>query len=443
MPPSFRPSLRRRNVGRWLYLLTLTAAAHTACTPIIPAPNPPLANDEEAVRLAAEQLAAALEPGPPYMYRETSFHTGQARTGESLHTELERVWTFSGVNVGIHSASKSSPIADEQRVYVGADSGHLYALDKFTGELLWQWTARPSGNGIHATPAVDESRVYIANYSGWLSALDKITGELVWETDLGDSIGASPVIVGDRIYAGVETRQPNGYLAIVDRAGGAQLRTSARFGDHTHCTPTVDPQLGRVYLGSNHGQFHCLDADDARELWRFTVRGAALDFPDSLSRPSIHGQIKSTAALVEQRVLFTSWDDRLYCLDAGNGAELWSFLAGSRCMSSPAVDPVQRRVYFGSHDARIYAIDFDTGEHVWDFVAAARVYSSPVIVPRTDGAGNVIVIGSSDAHAYMLDGDTGESLWQARLDGAITSVPLVSDHRLYIATDGGDLVCWE
>jgi len=442
-PSGLRRPRRRFILGRWLALLVLTAAGHTACTPVWPVDEPPLSSDAEAVQAAVEQLTAAREPGVPYMYRETGFHSGQARKGESLRTDLERVWTFSGVNVGIHTASKSSPVADEERVYVGADSGHLYTLDKVTGELLWQWEARPSQNGIHATPAVDETHVYIGNYAGWLSALNKTTGEFVWETDLGDSIGASPVIVGDRIYAGVETRQPNGYLSIVDRASGRHLRDSARLGDHTHCTPTVDPELGRVYLGSNRGQFHCLDADDASELWRFTVRGAELDLIGSSSRPSIHGQIKSTAALVEQRVLFTSWDDRLYCLDAGNGEELWSFKTGRCCMSSPAVDPVQRRVYVGSHDARVYAVDFDTGEQVWAFVAGARVYSSPVIVPRTDGEGNLVVIGSCDESVYMLDGDTGDAVWQAQLDGAITSVPLVSDQRLYVSTDGGDLVCWE
>ncbi len=415
--------------------VAIAMSAGTYCVPGLLPTGKPTAGDGQAVQDAAAALAVARSPGPPYMYRETSFHTGLARLGESLSPQPGHLWTFAGVNVGIHSASKSSPVADDQRVYVGADSGHLYALDKLTGDLHWQWAAHASTNGIHATPADDEHRGYIAEYAGTLTALDKTTGDVVWESRLGDSIGASPVIVGDRIYVGVETRQPNGFLAIVDRQTGMELATSTRFGDHTHCTPTVDAQAQRVYIGSNHGDFLCLDADRGRMIWQFTVPEA---------EPPLFGrEIKSTAALVEQRALFTAWDGRLHCLDAGNGAELWSFATGMRSMSSPAVDPAQRRVYFGSHDHYVYAVDLDTGEERWRFETGARVYSSPVIVPRADGLGNLVAIGSYDAHVYLLDGETGASVWQTAVRGAVTSVPLISDGRLYVSTNGGDLVCWE
>lgn len=427
--------------------MTLAAVAPlllwTACVPAPPSSNPPLSGDEDAIRQAAEQLDAARRAGLPAMYRGTSFHTGQVRIGESLPTSLRQRWSRDDINIGVHTASKSSPVAEGDALFVGADSGVLYAIDARDGATLWQWPSHPSTNGIHATPAVDESRVYIGDYAGWLTALDRFTGEVVWESKLGGSIGASPVVVGDEIYVGVETPRPDGFLAVVDRNSGALLRDSQRFGDHTHCTPTIDPLLGRVYIGSNHGNFHCIEARTMQELWRFSSEGAPDTLPLVTPAGEFHGQIKSTAALVEQRVLFTSWDNRLYCLDAGDGAELWSFASASRSMSSPAVDPERRRVYFGSHDSTVYAVDFDTGGELWRFRTGARVYSSPVIVPRADGQGNVVVIGSYDAGVYMLDEDDGKALWQARMSGAVTSVPLVHGGRLFVSSDGGDLVCWE
>lgn len=427
--------------------MTLAAVAPlllwTACVPAPPSSNPSLSGDEDAIRQAAEQLDAARRAGLPAIYRGTSFHTGQVRIGESLPTSLRQRWSRDDINIGVHTASKSSPIAEGDALFVGADSGVLYAIDARDGATLWQWSSHPSTNGIHATPAVDESRVYIGDYAGWLTALDRFTGEVVWESKLGGSIGASPVVVGDEIYVGVETPRPDGFLAVVDRNSGALLRDSQRFGDHTHCTPTIDPLLGRVYIGSNHGNFHCIEAWTMQELWRFSSEGAPDTLPLGTPAGDFHGQIKSTAALVEQRVLFTSWDNRLYCVDAGDGAELWSFASASRSMSSPAVDPERRRVYFGSHDSTVYAVDFDTGGELWRFRTGARVYSSPVIVPRADGQGNVVVIGSYDAGVYMLDEDDGKALWQARMSGAVTSVPLVHGGRLFVSSDCGDLVCWE
>jgi outer membrane protein assembly factor BamB len=414
-----------------------------ACVPAPPLSNPPLSGDEDAIRQAAEQLDAARRASLPAMYRGTSFHTGQVRIGESLPISLRQRWRREDINIGVHTASKSSPVADGDALFVGADSGVLYAIDARDGATLWEWPSHPSTNGIHATPAVDDSRVYIGDYAGWLTALDRFTGAVLWETKLGGSIGSSPVIVGDEIYVGVETPRPDGFLAVVDRESGARLRESQRFGDHTHCTPTIDPLLGRAYIGSNHGNMLCLDALNMQELWRFSSENAPDTLPFGTPAGEFHGQIKSTAALVEQRVVFTSWDNNLYCLDAGDGSMLWSFASGSRSMSSPAVDPERRRIYFGSHDTHVYSVDFDTGGELWRYRTGARVYSSPVVVPRTDGQGNVIVVGSYDAGVYLLDEEDGAALWQARMSGPVTSVPLVHGGRLFVSSDGGDLVCWE
>jgi outer membrane protein assembly factor BamB len=173
------------------------------------------------------------------------------------------------------------------------------------------------------------------------------------------------------------------------------------------------------------------------------MEGSAEALPPGQSPTNYHGQIKSTAALAFQRVFITSWDHRLYCFDAGDGTTLWSFKTGHVAMSSPSVDPVARKVYFGSHDHNVYALDIDSGRELWRFETLAQVYGSPTIVPRSDGNGNVIIIGSTDQRIYMLNEITGRAEWQELLDGKVTSVPLVSDGRLYVSTDGGDLVCWE
>lgn len=376
------------------------------------------------------------------MYRGTPQHTGEAAPGESLRIPPEPLWEAGPINVGIHTASKSSPVADESQLYVGADDERLYAFDKVTGEHRWTWHSRPCRNGIHATPAVDEQHVYIADYAGWLSAVDKLTGELVWETQLGDTIGASPVLVGDRIYIGVETNAPGGYLAAVDRATGAVRFVGEDLGDHTHATPTLDPDGRVVFLGSNRGLFHALAAETGAEVWRFAPRGALDPWPPAGERPAFHAQIKSTAAFAGDAVLFTSWDHHLYCLDAATGEERWRFETGERVMSSPTVDRAGGTVYVGSHDDHVYAVDLATGRRRWARRTGGSVYSSGVLVPRRDG-GAVLVIGSADAHVYALDAATGAVAWQAAVDGAVTGVPLVADGRLYVSTNGGDLLCWE
>jgi hypothetical protein len=54
-----------------------------------------------------------------------------------------------------------------------------------------------------------------------------------------------------------------------------------------------------------------------------------------------------------------------------------------------------------------------------------------------------LVNGSSDATVSALAVDTDAAAWQARVDGPVTGGPLVDEGRLYVSTDGGDLICWE
>lgn len=446
LPPARRPALptrsrafRRRLVGPVLALAWSLGVWSGGCEGESAGPAVGAAC---IARESADGVGAAVA-----MYRGTAEHTGVAAAGERLRVPPQRLWTVGPINVGIHSASKSSPVADATQLYIGADDERLYAFDKRTGEHRWTWYSRPCKNGIHATPAVDDVRVYIGDYAGWLSAIDKRSGALAWETRLGDSIGASPVVVGDRIYVGVETRVPDGYLVAVDRQTGEEVLRTAPFGDHTHATPSFDGSgdgpACTAFLGSNRGLFHAFDAATGEERWRFAPRGALEPWPALAERPAFHAQIKSTAAVVDGRVLFTSWDWRLYCLDAATGAEAWSYETGARSMSSPTVDVASGRVFFGSHDQRVHAVDLRTGAPLWTFETGDRVYSSGVLVDRKDGAGQVFVIGSSDGHVYALDTDTGAVAWDARLGGPLTSVPLVDGGRLYLSTDGGDLSCWE
>lgn len=391
------------------------------------------------VLLVATGVAA---PGI-YQYRGDPRHTGMAPEGESLRLPVVRAWSYERVNVGIHTASKSSPVSDGESLLVGADNERFYALDLVTGKLRWRWESRPCKHGIHATAAGDATRVYVPDYGGYLTALDRRTGEPAWEVKLGGSIGASPTILGDRIYLGVETRDPDGFLAVVDRATGRLLFEGPRMGDHTHATPTIDPVNLRVYMGSNLGFFHCYDGTTGEELWRFRCDGALDTLPRVKKPPKVHGQIKSTAALVGERVLFTSWDRHVYCLDARTGARRWRHRTGGLAMSSPSVDVEAGRVYVGSHDGEVRALDLETGDVVWKFDTGKRVIASPLVVPLEGRDGKAVVVGSHSARLYLLDDATGEPLQILRPGSAVSGVALVHGRRLYVSTNGGKVLAWD
>ena len=331
------------------------------------------------------------------------------------------------VNVGIHSAAKASPIVENGVIYVGADSGTFYAINESDMSVKWTFQVRKSAaEGIHSTAAIDETRVYVGDYAGWFYALNKQTGRLEWQAELGESIGGSPVIWGDNICVGVEVTDPDGYLTCVKRATGEAVLQSPRFGEHTHSTPTIDTESGHIFIGANSYYFYCIDSEDGKILW--TVR--------------TKGEIKSTPALFDGYVLFTSWDTFLWKVDAKTGAVVWKFETGDLSMSSPAVDTETRTVYFGSHDKNLYAVDFDSGKVKWAFETEGRVISSPTIVSRA-GGGKMVLVGSSDKKLYAINAETGKLIWAYTTQGQVSSVPTVQNGKIYVSGDDGWLYVFQ
>ena len=44
--------------------------------------------------------------------------------------------------------------------------------------------------------------IYVASMSGLLTAIEKDTGDIVWQINIGAPLGSAPVLVGGRIYVG-------------------------------------------------------------------------------------------------------------------------------------------------------------------------------------------------------------------------------------------------
>ena len=358
------------------------------------------------------------------MYRHTITHTGLAPDDCTIDQGLTLNWRTKRLNKREYTASKSSPAVDQEKIYIGLDTGHLIAIDRMTGETIWWFKTRPSRNGIHGSPALDPESdiVYIGAYDGWLYAVNKNFGTLVWETKLGDYIGSSPLLFNGTVFIGVEMKAPAGYLVGMNAGNGVEVFWSEMFQSHPHSTPTVDPETGSILIGSNDSFFYCYWIGNKSERWRFKTGG----------------DIKSTAAVAEGISYITSFDSKLYAVDITTGQVKWEYDSDQPSMSSPTLDVSGRRVYFGTHGGTIYAIDMDTGVFLWSFETEGRVMSSPTLVEST----KTIVIGSDDRFVFLLDSETGEEKQRIELISGLSGVPVTVGNQLYVFDNLGYLYAY-
>jgi len=363
-------------------------------------------------------------------YRLEPRHQGISPPGTRLGPDLAVAWKSASLGIGDYTASKSSPAVDVDMVFVGADDGQLFALDRTDGSVIWSYQTHrywvESENeasehyGIHGSPAFDDCCVYIGDYSGYLYAVYKDNGSLKWEKRLGGSIGASPVLFDERIFIAVEYPNPDGKVFILDASDGSKLYSTPFLGHHPHGSVSIDAEREYFFVGANNGLFYCFDFANNKEVWRFQAGG----------------EIKSTAAIDAAAVYFTSWDYQLHAIWIDTGVERFSYKTQGSSMSSPSI--YRGAIVFGSDDHYVYSIDTQSGHLRWKYQTEGIVLSSATIVQDSE----VIIVGSRDENVYTLTLDEGDVLWSADLDAQVSSVPVAVEDAFYVNDDSGTVWCF-
>jgi polyvinyl alcohol dehydrogenase (cytochrome) len=227
---------------------------------------------------------------------------------------LELKWAF-GLPGG--GSSLSQPTVAAGRVFVGSDNAAVYSLDAETGCAYWSFQATAPGRFAPIVAPIvgregSEYAVYFVTRPGRAYALDARDGTLIWQRQLEGmvAVSGSAAYHDGRLYVpitGTETlsgADPNyeccrsrGGVAALDANGGdlvwqvdslpeplerlgvnaAGTQLWGPAGAGVWNTPTIDPERGRIYIGTgnNYGPIAsstsdsilALDMDDGRIVW--------------------------------------------------------------------------------------------------------------------------------------------------------------------------------
>jgi alcohol dehydrogenase (cytochrome c) len=172
-----------------------------------------------------------------------------------------------------------TPIVVQGIMYVTGPN-ECYALDAGTGRQLWHFQ-RPrtqglvgnAAGGINRGAAVAGDRLFMVTDHAHLLALNRFTGELLWDTSMADwklnyNATSAPLVAGDLVISGTAGGEEGvrGFLAAYDQASGKEVwrfwtvpapgepgsetwegRDIAHPGATTWFTGSYDAQLGTVY----------------------------------------------------------------------------------------------------------------------------------------------------------------------------------------------------
>jgi alcohol dehydrogenase (cytochrome c) len=193
------------------------------------------------------------------------------------------------------SSLQVTPVVVDGVMYV-TNANECFALDAGSGRRIWHYQrprtkglAGDAASGINRGVAVDGDRVFMVTDHAHLIALNRFTGDLLWETPMADwreNYGATsaPLVVGGLVVSGISGGDEGvrGFLAAFDGATGKEawrFWTVPRPGEPgsetwrgsaiahgcaaTWLTGTWDPDLQTLYWPTGNP---CPDYDGSERL---------------------------------------------------------------------------------------------------------------------------------------------------------------------------------
>jgi polyvinyl alcohol dehydrogenase (cytochrome) len=296
--------------------------------------------------------------------------------------KLKLKWAF-GFPGGTQAYGNPSIVGG--RVFVGSDSGTVYALDADSGCIYWTFKA---DGGVRGAPVVGRAGTRDALYFGDLKAnvfaLDAQTGEQIWkkqvDTHAFARITGAPTLAGGRLYVPV---------ASIEEVPAAQA-------SYECCT--------------FRGSVVALEAASGAQVWKsYTVQEA----PQELGKNA-------------------------------KGTKLWG-PAGAAVWSAPTIDTRRGALYVGTGNSytgpavktsdSIVAFDLKTGRMLWwnqatsedAFVVGCRPgnencpkdlgpdfdFGNAPILRTLPGGKRILVTGQKSGIVWGMDPDNeGKTIWQ-------------------------------
>lgn len=269
------------------------------------------------------------------------------------------------------------------------------------------WVYCISGQEVRKALEADKGRAlgipafYFPNSKGLVLLFNSRKPELAWIFQAPRPL-MSPVFLGPQaLYVFDDSHS----LYCLDKSG--HLNWQKDF-DAAITSPIVEAN-GRVYLGTEAGDFVVLDANSGSVLWRYGVQSA----------------IRSNPVAVKDMVIFGSDDQNLYLLD-GQGALVDRFDAQGRVGSSLLAE--KGVLYFGVDNQQFCSLNLRTRRLRWK----VRVGGAAVTIPVIQGK-RLFFIGSNNI-LYCLNKNNGTILWWKSIPARSAFQIAVVDKRILVTS---------
>ncbi len=229
------------------------------------------------------------------------------------------VETF-GANIEMNTELNSTMITSTSywngHIYTSDESGLISCIDS-TGKVLWDYDA---GGNIYGKPVIADGMITFATYQGDITSASVIDGEQI------QSIGFEENITSD--------------LTLINYEGKRELMI-----------PKLSESKSAIVFGAADGKVLCYDLETLQQYWVNEDAG---------------GMVREKPIYSQNKILFTSRDGYIYCIDARDGLLIWRWKEKADTdLSDSPIYSNGKSVFVVSKDGIVYSINLLLGKLEW------------------------------------------------------------------------------
>ena len=198
----------------------------------------------------------------------------------------------------------------------------------------------------------------------------------------------------------------------------------------------VSVAAGKLYTAGNFNKntdrISCLDALTGKEIWKY-------EFPEALAPKFYSGGCSATPTIHGGKVYFSSKSGKVFCLDALTGKEVWKKEFGKKVptwgFSSSAL--VHGKAVIFNAGAAGLAYDLQSGKVLWDSADDACGYATPV--PFTHKGKTALALFAKNT-LTAIGAEDGKPLWSSpwQTEHDINAAdPVISGTQAFITSGYG------
>jgi alcohol dehydrogenase (cytochrome c) len=251
---------------------------------------PVLAQSAESGVTYEDLLNGLSEPSSWLTY--SGDYTGQRHSPLTMITpenvqDLVPIWTFQTGTMTRGRGFETTPLVLDGVLYVTGSNNLAWALDARTGRPFWQYRRNLPDDLTYGSSApvnrgfgILGDRLFMVTLDAHLLALDRKTGNVLWDIELADyRIGyaatLAPLVIDDKVIVGISGGEypTRGFIDAYDPTTGDRIwrfytvpspgefgsetwpddpEVMARGGGGTWMTGSFDPELDLIYWGTGN-----------------------------------------------------------------------------------------------------------------------------------------------------------------------------------------------